>query len=95
MEGNYVLRKIRNGRVKIRGDWYAPSEIHMKYDGRLDGRWYCFGLYRDYHSEEDIYAPYVCLWGSREYKDGLEKFGETADCVEGAFVWAWWNKVTL
>lgn len=81
-----VLRKIRNGRVKIYGSWYEPTDQFMKYDGRLDGRWYWFGTYVN----ED---RFISLWGSDDYKNSKEKFGEGAECVNGELVWMFWNRV--
>ena len=38
-------RKVRNGRVKVKGTWFYPSSLHMKYDGSCDGHWFYFGTY--------------------------------------------------
>ncbi len=84
------LRKIRQGRVKIGGKWFRPDETHMKYDGRLDGMVYLFGLYK---SNPDLAA----LWGTErayraktdeEYKHEWET---RPDCINGAFVWYSWR----
>lgn len=33
----WAIRKIRNGRVKIKKVWFTPDTRYAKYDGRLDG----------------------------------------------------------
>jgi len=81
-----VLRKIRNGKVKIYGSWYEPKDLYMKYDGRLDRRWYWFGTYWN----ED---RFVSLWGSDDYKNGKEEFAKGEEVVDGYFVWMFWNRV--
>ena len=83
-----VTRKIRNGKVKVSGSWYKPSEQFLKYDGRLDGMWYCFGVYSGFMPKKII-----SLWGSLDYKKGIEKFGKGKEVVDGCLPWLWWEVV--
>jgi hypothetical protein len=83
----FVLRTIKDGRVRIFGKTYAPVERTVPYDGRLDGQRWAFGLYPEYVGS-------VYLWGSeRAYREGPEVDWETRpDVVNGVFVWAWWRE---
>jgi len=75
----WVTRTIRNGRVKINGEYYRPSE-KSGYDGRLDGMVFLFGLYRRETS-------FVCL-----HSRVPEEEWPGSACVDGTFPWLWWNK---
>ena len=86
MRSTLVLRKIRNGKVKVYGNWYVPDDTYLKYDGRLDGLWYWFGVF--IHND-----GMVSLWGSDDYKRGKVGFGKGLECVDGYFVWSFWNKI--
>lgn len=79
---NFVCRKIRNGRVRIYGRWYYPSERFTKYDGRLDGSRWRFGLY----------------WSEGQMMNICGLHSEVGDdswpgraCVDGKFPWYWWT----
>ena len=87
-----LMRKIRNGRVKINGNWYVPSFNHIPYDSRLDGEKWVFAVYE----KED---KFVSLWGSEaEYKAKTEEervklWSKRKDIIDGYFPWQWWVKV--
>ena len=87
----FALRTIRNGRVKLFGREYAPSERHMKYDGRLDGLRFAFGLYY-VGMERELHAS---LWGTeRAFKAADEDTDWPGPhCVDGSFPWDWWYPV--
>ena len=59
----FVIRTIRNGRVKIKGRWFYPYG-EPKYDGRLDGISYAFGLYKKVGGEIE---NFVYCWGTASY----------------------------
>lgn len=85
----FVMRTIRNGRAKILGRWFYPDEKWLKYDGRLDGLKYHFGLYSTGEKMEN----FVCLWGSEEeYRSKqVSTMENDPACVDGAYPWAWWE----
>lgn len=58
----FVIRTIKNGQVKIFGRVFKPTDKWLKYDGRLDGQRYAFGLYWS----GDEMLPFVELWGLEE-----------------------------
>lgn len=71
-----IKRKVRDGRVKIKGAWFYPSSLHMEYDGRCDGHWFYFACY----FEE---PTYVNLHSSTETEDGPH-------IVDGKLPWMFW-----
>lgn len=86
----FAIRTIRDGRVKINGVWFAPSEQWQPYDGRLNGMRYAFGLY--YRETWD--PRFVCLWGSEEnYHSDSAEFEYGPELADGGFPWYWWNAV--
>lgn len=56
------MRKVRNGRVKIDGQWWKPTDREREYNGEMDGGTYLFARYR----VGEQWQPYICLWGSKE-----------------------------
>ena len=88
----FVTRTIRKGRVKIGKQWYAPSNQHMQYDGRLDGLRYIFGRYYRWGSLDNSFEPFVFLWGSQAAYKGKEKWGTGPEIVNGYLVWCWWRQ---
>ena len=92
---HFVIRTVRKGQIRYAKRTFAVSELHQKYDGRLDGLPYAFGLY--YHGPDGSLSPFVCLWGTVEqYRhEGLE--GEFPppgpELVDGGLPWMWWNQV--
>ncbi len=102
----FVLRKIRNGRVKVNGKWFVPDDDvvwsdgrrEMKYDGRLDGQRWAFAVY------EKASPPMLALWGTEAlFKAAGRKDSEDEDSpyrrlsqqrqpnVEDGIVhWAFW-----
>lgn len=96
---NFVIRTIRNGRVKIFHKTFIPSAKWMEYDGRLDGLRVAFGLCWNGDEWQD---GFVCLWDTEEnFNAELETVGEFREwladeedaplgLVDGYFPWAWW-----
>ncbi len=85
----FVLRTIKNGSVTINGKTFKPDEQWMKYDGRLDGMRYAFGLYYTGDKWED---KFVNLWGSEKaYLSGGIEDWPGKECVNDCFNWAWWR----
>jgi hypothetical protein len=90
----FVIRTVRDGRVRINDRLYAPDEEHTVYDGRLEGLTLAFGLYR---GRPDM----VCLWGTEEkYQAVNNDEAYAAACeseperVDGAYPWMFWHEVT-
>lgn len=79
----FVRRTVKEGRVKIAGQWFAPSTQWKKYDGRFDGGVYWFGRYEN--------CPFVYLWGSDRQHQKQSREGFLDCAVDGRFVWAWWH----
>jgi len=66
--GRWAVRTIRDGRVKLFGVTFEPSDMHMKYDGRLDGKRYLFKQYSPSFSHRLM----ASMWGSEErYRTAL------------------------
>ena len=76
-----VLRKIRNGRVRILGIDYVPRTPLLP---EHEGQKALFGLY--WTGPERI-TEYVSLWG-QEVPDWPGIF-----CYAGEFKWQWWDAV--
>ncbi len=98
MRGKWILRTVRHGRVKIGGHWYRPSEIHERYDGRMDGLRFLFGRYWNGRTG---WEPFVNLWGTEhEYKclHFLDEPNTCPECkikpyeAEGVLPWGFWNQ---
>ena len=90
-ETNWVIRTVRQGKVRIHGQEFAPSERHMAYDGRLDGLRFAFARYRDY-STTDGYLPLIYLWGTEASFKNPDPavHGWGPELVDGGFPWASW-----
>lgn len=90
-----VIRKIKNGRVKINGIVYAPDDPHRQYNGELDGMWYAFGVYPDPSPVDG--KRFISLWGTLEQYNSPgvldETFGKTPNCIDGIFHWSFWSEV--
>jgi hypothetical protein len=78
----FAVRKPRNGRVKIAGTWYKPSDQFMDHEGQLDGHWLLFGRYGDS-------ADYISLCGEL-LDDSGELCVQGCDEVKGTYPWKWW-----
>jgi len=88
----FVLRKIRNGRAKIKGIWFVPDERGKPYDGRLDGMVFAFGLYYvgDRWNDEFVY-----LWGPEQNycTHNTKLWIKDAQVYEDGFLyWCWWKR---
>ena len=83
-----VLRTIRRGRVKINHKWFYVGEKWMKYDGRLDGLRYAFGLY---WTGEELQS-YISLWGTEEMYHDIDA-GYGPELIDGGFPWSWWYEL--
>lgn len=80
----WAIRKIRNGRVKINGVWFYPSDYYLKYDSRLDGMTFRFGLFYtgDKWERKQVYMH------SRVPE---EPYRQRSDVINGRFSWEWWR----
>lgn len=85
----FVERTIRNGEVTIYGRRFRPQDDFMKYDGRLNGQRYVFGLYPI--STEDVMkgyiSKYVFCWGAAD-ESKRDPWGD--ELVDGTFPWQFW-----
>ena len=86
-ETHWAIRTIRHGRVKVGGQSYTPSSQHLVYDGRLDGKRFAFGRYRDAFG---LYHPFLSLWGlEAEYRTATLT-NDGPEVVDGQLPWVWW-----
>lgn len=94
----FALRKVRDGRVRISGRDFAPSDQWKPYDGRLDGQVMAFGLY---YTDAGFDVKGVCLWGT----EAMYRCGPDADefhrlyeanpsFVDGGYPWMFWPLVS-
>jgi hypothetical protein len=77
----WVKRKIRNGRVKIYGQWYEAYDYHREYKGELDGLIGLFGRY-EYNDS------HVNLWGFEEFD-----WENQPHHIDKYIYWIFWRKV--
>lgn len=77
----WARRKIRNGRVKIYGQWYEAHDIHREYKGELDGLVGLFGRY-EYNDN------HVNLWGFEEFS-----WEEQPNHIGSYIYWMFWKKI--
>lgn len=83
---DFAVRTVKNGAVKINHRVYEVSEQHMKYDGRLDGLRFAFGLYKND-------TRFVLLWGTeQEFLSDDVPEPRGPHIVNGALPWTWWNE---
>ena len=80
---HFYVRTIKKGTVQINGEVYRPSEQYLRYDGRLDGLRYMFGIYQG--------EPFVSLCCIDE-ADYCLPGQQTPDVVNGKLPWVWWHK---
>jgi hypothetical protein len=90
---SFVVRTIRNGRVKIGKKWYYPDAKWMEYDGRLDGVRYAFGRYWRRSNRGWKPEPFVYLWGPEHNYHALDssEWIEDIQIVHGTMPWTWWR----
>lgn len=85
----FAIRTIRNGRVKINHRWFSPRDQGLKYDSRLDGMRYEFGLYWT----GDRMESYISLWGTEEIHRTHNFDLEQPEVVDGTLPWMWWDEI--
>lgn len=98
-----VIRTVKNGRVKINGNYYAPQEVHQEYDGRFEGKRYAFNVYKS--TDE-----FVEMWGTEamieaetlaDCKKAYDKYisevcfinADNENDTSMWFSWEFWDKV--
>lgn len=94
-ESKFALRKIRNGRVKIGGRWFVPSERFKKYDGSLDGLVFAFGRYPKFNGSAE-YEDFIELWGPEQnyHEPDTDKWEKDPQVQsDGTMPWASWRAV--
>jgi hypothetical protein len=67
----FVIRTVKNGRVKIGKEYFYPEDKFRKYDGRLEGLRIAFGLYKDFGETRhkitycgEKYLDLIYMWGT-------------------------------
>ena len=101
---SWAYRTVKNGRVKINGRYFAPSEKRDKYDGRFEGKRFLFGLY---WSVSDLLGWYmldrVYLWGTEEcgksintdlYEEMCKKGRKILCNEQGYYIHKFWYEIT-
>jgi hypothetical protein len=85
-----AYRTVRNGRVKIGGLYYRPTQHHVPYDGRCDGHRFLFARY---DKPGGGWEPYVNLWGTEAAARDPENVDPMVGphLVDGAYPWDWWE----
>jgi hypothetical protein len=87
----FVDRKVRNGRVKIFGRWFYPSEQWLKYDWRLDEVWYHFGLYEGAPGDLKDFGFLLGTTESSKKSMRGEEYDHGPELIDGHFPWCWWE----
>lgn len=83
--GRFAIRTVKNGCVRVDGRDYRPDELHMAYDGRLDGQRFAFARYE---GRTDLLG----LWGTEEeYRDPDAEFPDGPHVVDGTLPWMFWS----
>ena len=89
MNKRSVIRTIKNGRVKINGEFFVPEAIHQPYAGQLDGLRYVFGLYYgerwNNHFVNLVVSEVAC--GDPEVPRGPEMQND------GSLPWLFWENI--
>jgi hypothetical protein len=86
----FVIRTIKDGRVKVFGRTYRADTTYMFYDGRLENIRYVFGIYKKYVEGKVEPDNIIVLWGSEKAYRGLEEPNAGPDVVNGVMPWALW-----
>lgn len=92
----FCIRTIRDGKVLIKGRYYAPDLDASRFNGIRAA----FGLYWTGQEWND---DSVSLWGSEDYYNWSKTEHSEAEppgdlwpgpfCENGLFKWEWWNRV--
>ena len=77
---SWVTRTIKQGKVRINGRYYRPRNIHMEYDGQLEGQRYIFGLYGDNEA-------FVSLTAAHPYHPAEPG----PEIIKGRLPWLFWE----
>lgn len=82
-KSRHVVRKVKNGKVKIFNRYFEPEDNHMKYNGMFDGKKMMFGLYYDVFGLCNL----VSLMGE------VDESGNIIDVepVNGCLPWLFWR----
>ncbi len=88
-ETNFAIRTVQEGRVKVGGVCFKVDELHLTYDGRLDGLRFAFARYKHF-IHGGPYLPFISLWGPEaQWHD--HKCPRGPEVVDGALPWMWWR----
>lgn len=87
----FAIRTVKNGAVRIGGKVFRVNEHHKKYDGRLDGLRFVFGIYQDYKDNEPFWCNFVSLWGTEQAYKSPEEYKPGPECIDDSYPWEWWE----
>ena len=90
----FVIRTIRDGKVKVFGYWFKPRE---EYHGELDGQRWAFGVYYTGNLMLDTLA----LWGTEDLYYAINDDDEFSRLYnsqpnvssDGTIHWSWWEVI--
>lgn len=90
----FVIRTINSGKVKINNRWFKPSDQYKKYDGRLDGLRYAFGIYWVGETNILIMDNFLSLWGPEDqYNQEMPTDHSGPHVVDGNLPWNLWVEI--
>jgi len=91
----WATRTVKDGKVKVWGKWFGPDKRYLKYDGRLDGIRFLFGVYWRLAKDGGEYEHYMLgLWGTEEAaKSSDSHYPDGPENVDGTLPWYWWDPV--
>lgn len=94
----FILRTVRNGRIKFDNAWWQPIESTV----RLDGLRFAFGVYVEgKHSSPVRRLDTLCLWGTEKAYNAVNEEAYEKACEEEALLLApdgylrqyWWSPI--
>lgn len=91
----WVMRTVRNGKVKVGGKFYEPRDPHVPYNGELEGLRFMFGRYFVGNKVE----PFISLWGTEalailddpETVEWDNEMAKQPNIIDGIIHWQWWR----
>ena len=91
---NFVIRTIKNGKVKVFNNWFKPRE---EYHGELDGQRWAFGIYYT----GNLMMNTLYLWGTKALYESVNEDDEYSRqwglqpnvSTDGVIHWTWWEVI--
>lgn len=87
----WYTRTVKNGKIKINGVLYHPSDTHRPYNNELEGRRCLFGDYTN--------TNFVYFWGTQHMNDYTRNaraidipydMTNEPNVIDGFIYWQWW-----